>query len=80
MGLKNYFSKVESLGIVFDSHSETMYSPGENFELRDSKGYFDIRIHPNEDHFYLLQLMGSNKGSIERTITYRRNFISYCFG
>jgi phospholipid/cholesterol/gamma-HCH transport system substrate-binding protein len=70
-GLKNYFSKVESLGIVFDSHFETMYSPAENFKLKDAKGYFDIRIHPNEDHFYLLQLMGSTKGSISRTVTDR---------
>lgn len=70
-GLKNYFSKVESLGIVFDSHFESMYSPAENFEFKDSKGYFDIRIHPNQDHFYLLQLMGSNKGSIARTVNDR---------
>lgn len=70
-GLKNYFSKIESLGVVFDSHFETMYNPAENFELKDSKGYFDIRLHPNQDHFYLLQFMGSNKGSIQRTVTDR---------
>jgi phospholipid/cholesterol/gamma-HCH transport system substrate-binding protein len=68
-GLKNYFSKIESLGVVFDSHFESMYSPGENFALKDAKGYFDIRIHPNEDHFYMLQFMGSTKGSIRRTVT-----------
>lgn len=67
-GLKNYFSKIESLGVVFDSHFESMYSRAENFDLRDSKGYVDIRIHPNQDHFYLLQFMGSNKGSVERNI------------
>ncbi len=68
-GLKNYFSKVESLGVVFDSHFESMYSPAENFELKDAKGYFDIRIHPNQDHFYMLQFMGSTKGSIVRKVT-----------
>jgi len=70
-GLKNYFSKIESLGVVFDSHFESMYSRGENFDLRDSKGYVDVRIHPNHDHFYLLQFMGSNKGSVQRSITDR---------
>lgn len=70
-GLKNYFSKIESLGIVFDTHFESMYAPAENFEIKDSKGYADVRVHPNEDHFYILQYMGSNKGSIERTITDR---------
>ncbi len=67
-GLKNYFSKIESLGVVFDSHFETMYKPAENFELRDSKGYLDIRVHPNEDHFYILQMMGSNKGIVKRKV------------
>jgi phospholipid/cholesterol/gamma-HCH transport system substrate-binding protein len=65
-GLKNYFSKIESLGIVFDSHVETMYRPAENFAYKDAKGYFDVRVHPNEDHFYLMQMVGSLKGSIKR--------------
>lgn len=65
-GLKNYFSKTESLGIVLDSHFESMYRPAENFALRDAKGYFDVRVHPNEDHFYLLQMMGSMKGRVRR--------------
>ncbi len=70
-GLKNYFSKIESMGVVFDSHFEAMYTRGENFDLRDSKGYFDVRVHPNQDHFYLLQYMGSTKGGIERSVTDR---------
>jgi len=73
-GLKNYFSKTESLGVVFDSHFETMYKRGENFGLRDSKGYCDIRVHPNEDTFYVLQMMGSMKGSVKRTVTDRQWF------
>ena len=66
-GLKNYFSKIESLGIVFDSHFETMYRPAEHFKFKDSKGYLDVRVHPNEDHFYLIQMMGSLKGKLKRT-------------
>lgn len=65
-GLKNYFSKIESLGIVFDSHFESMYRPAENFKYKDSKGYFDVRIHPSEDQFYIIQLMGSLKGTVKR--------------
>lgn len=65
-GLKNYFSKIESLGVVFDSHFETMYRPAENFKYKDSKGYFDLRIHPSEDRFYIMQMSGSLKGTIKR--------------
>lgn len=65
-GLKNYFSKAETLSIVVDSHLEAMYAPAENFDLKDSKGYVDLRIHNNEDHFYVLQMMGSTKGKLIR--------------
>ncbi len=65
-GLRNYFSRVESLGVVFDSHFEAMYRPAEHFVHKDSKGYIDIRIHPAEDRFYIVQLCGSTKGKIER--------------
>jgi len=65
-GLKNYFSQVDRLEIVFDSHFEGMYRPAENYEFEDSKGYFDVRIHPNDDHFYILQLAASQKGFMHR--------------
>lgn len=61
-GLKNYFARVDMLQIVFDSHVEGMYRPAENYSFEDSKGYFDVRIHPNEDHFYLIELATSEKG------------------
>jgi len=65
-GLKNYFSQVDRLQIVFDSHFEGMYRPAENYQFEDSKGYFDVRVHPNDDHFYLLQLVSSEKGRVFR--------------
>jgi len=65
-GLKNYFAKIDRLQIVFDAHSERMYRPSENYTFEDSKGYFDIRIHPNEDYFYLIQLASSEKGFVSR--------------
>ncbi len=65
-GLKNYFAKIDRLQIVFDSHGEYMQRPGEHYEREDAKGYFDMRIHPNDDHFYLLELVTSEKGFIDR--------------
>ncbi|KKP28580.1 MAG: Mammalian cell entry related domain protein [candidate division TM6 bacterium GW2011_GWF2_30_66] len=65
-GIKNYFAKIDKLQILFDSHFETMYRPAENYRYEDSKGYFDIRINPNEDYFYKLELATSQKGFIER--------------
>ncbi len=67
-GLKNYLAKIDNLGVVFDSHGERMYRKAEHFELKDAKGYLDIRIHPSEDRFYVLQLVGTTKGSIERYV------------
>jgi phospholipid/cholesterol/gamma-HCH transport system substrate-binding protein len=73
-GLKKYFNKVDTLSIVFDAHGELMYRPAENLWFPDTKGYFDIRLHPNEDHFYLFQLVGSQKGTLKRWINYKKWF------
>jgi len=71
-GFKNYLTKVDRLQIVFDTHFESMLRPAENYEFEDSKGYFGVRIHPNEDHFYLIQLVNSEKGFINRKETEKR--------
>jgi hypothetical protein len=39
-----------------------MHRPAENYRYEDSKGYFDIRIHPNEEHFYVVQIASPEKG------------------
>ncbi len=65
-GLKNYFAKIDQLTIVVDAHGEYMYRNAEHMVFRDSKGYFDVRIHPNEDQFYILQVVGSQKGNLKR--------------
>lgn len=67
-GFKNYVSKLDRLQILFDTHFETMHRPAENYRYEDSKGYFDIRIHPNEEHFYLVQITSSDRG-----FAYRRD-------
>lgn len=66
-GVKNYFAKTDTMQIVFDSHVESMHRKAENYQFEDSKGYLDIRIHPTEDKFYLLQVATSEKGFISRT-------------
>lgn len=65
-GFKNYIGKMDRLEIVFDSHFESMHRVAENYRYEDSKGYFDIRIHPNQDYFYLVQLATSEKGRLAR--------------
>jgi len=66
LGIKNYFARVDKLQVIFDSHFETMQRPAENFRYEDSKGYFDVRIHPSLDYFYMVQLAASQKGFISR--------------
>ncbi len=70
-GFKNYVTKIDRLQLVFDSRYESMYRPAENYEFENSKGYFDIRVHPNDDHFYLIQFVTSEKGFIHRKETER---------
>lgn len=65
-GLRNYFAKIDKLSIVIDTHGEYMYRPSEHVPFEDAKGYVDIRIHPNEDYFYIVQIVGSQKGTIRR--------------
>jgi phospholipid/cholesterol/gamma-HCH transport system substrate-binding protein len=65
-GLKNYMTKLDRLQFVFDGHWEMMARIAENYYIEDAKGYVDVRIHPNEDHFYLIQFASSEKGFVYR--------------
>jgi phospholipid/cholesterol/gamma-HCH transport system substrate-binding protein len=79
-GFKNYVSKLDRLQILFDTHFETMHHSAENYRYEDSKGYFDIRIHPNEEHFYLVQIASSERGFAmrnEKEYTYTNNNLDY---
>ncbi|MGE0206659.1 MAG: MlaD family protein [Candidatus Babeliales bacterium] len=77
-GLKKYFNKIDALNIVFDSHSEYMYGPAEHLNFEDAKGYLDVRIHASDDHFYLLQAVMSQKGTIKRSIEEVKWFDERC--
>lgn len=79
-GFKNYVSKLDRMQITFDTHFESMHRPAENYRYEDSKGYFDIRIHPNEEHFYVVQISSSEKGyayRTERELTYTNDELDY---
>jgi phospholipid/cholesterol/gamma-HCH transport system substrate-binding protein len=65
-GLKNYFSMIDKLSIVLDAHGEFMYRPAEHMVFEEAKGYIDIRIHPTDDHFYMIQRVTSQRGNLER--------------
>jgi len=70
-GLRDYTSKMHSLDILVDMHSETMFKDWKN------KAYFELRFRPEEDYFYNLQIIGADKGSVKRqvidTVRYDRN-------
>lgn len=65
-GLKNYFSMIDKLSIVLDAHGEFMYRPAEHMVFEEAKGYIDVRIHPSDDHFYLIQRVTSQRGNLLR--------------
>jgi len=62
-GFKEYVTKSQGLMLNIDMHSETM------LRHYNSKGYFELRLRPNSDFFYLVQLVGDQYGSITRDIT-----------
>lgn len=72
-GFKNYLTKVDRMQIVFDSYFESMIRRAAAFDWEDSKGYFNMRIHPREDYFYQLQVVSSQVGYPKRT-TYSQEY------
>lgn len=66
-GFKNYLTQVDRMQIVFDAHFESMIRPAESELWEDSKGFFNMRIYPREDYFYLIQLASSAKGYADRS-------------
>lgn len=73
-GVKNYLAKFETLGIVFDFHSESMHRPTENYAYADSKGYFNIRIHTSDTFFYVAQVVASERGFLTRQFVFEDYF------
>lgn len=65
-GIKSCFQRVSNIGMTFDTHFESLYHSAQCFDFHDNKGYLDIRIHPNDSHFYIIQLASSEKGIIKR--------------
>jgi phospholipid/cholesterol/gamma-HCH transport system substrate-binding protein len=60
---KEYAAKLESIDVMVDMHSETA--------VRDwnSKGYFEIRLRPLHDYYYIFQLVADERGTITREVT-----------
>ena len=73
-GIKNYLSKFETLGVVFDLHSEMMHRPTDHFAWADSKGYLNIRIHTSDSFFYIAQIVASEKGFLSRHYVFENYF------
>ena len=70
-GLRLYFDQIDKLGVVFDMWGESMQGRGQHLCIQDTKGYFNVRVHPTEDYFYILGVTGSNYGIVRRFQTFR---------
>ncbi|HSW75507.1 MAG TPA: MlaD family protein [Candidatus Saccharimonadales bacterium] len=75
-GIKNYLAKFESLGVVFDAHSENMQRPCDQYRWTDTKGYFNVRIHTGSSFFYMGQIATSERGFVSRDWQYNTYFDS----
>lgn len=79
-GVKKYFDKVDKIAVIFDVHTEAMYGPFQKYCFKDNKGYFNLRIHPSEDYFYLAGIVASQSGFLRRTQENRQWFDGCCDG
>ena len=61
-GLKEYVSRIQSLQIHIDMHSENL------FKYSTNKGYMDLKIRPTSDYFYQFQVATDEFGSIKREV------------
>lgn len=66
-GIRGYFDKLDKIKIIFDMHSESMSGPIEARSLmHENKTYCNMRLHPSEDYFYVVGLIGTRNGKIKR--------------
>lgn len=70
-GIKNYLNKFDSVGVIIDSHSETFNRPTDSFKYTITKGYLNVRLHTNDNFFYLGQLATSERGFTRREYVYQ---------
>ncbi len=75
--VRRYFNRIDRLAITFDAHSESMCGVGnmtqmyDRLGVEDAKGFFNVLVHPTEDYFYQLGVVGSYTGTIQRQQKYR---------
>ncbi|MFH1831720.1 MAG: MlaD family protein [bacterium] len=67
-GLKEYVTKTQRLRLDIDMHSESM------LRNSNSKGYFDLKLRPNADCFYTVQLAVDEHGSISREVIDKKRY------
>lgn len=60
-GFKEMVHKTETIDIILDMHSESM------FKTNNSKGYFEAKLRPYDDYFYNIQLVSDENGSVRKT-------------
>lgn len=68
--VRSFLEGADKMAVVCDSHFESMFRPGEDYEYKDGKGYLGFRFHTSEDQYYILQLVGSQRGTIIRNDIY----------
>lgn len=70
-GIKNYLNKFDTVGVIIDSHSETLNRPVDAFKFTDTKGYLNVRLHTNDNFFYMGQIATAAKGFVNRDYIYQ---------
>ena len=64
--VKNFFARIERLAVVFDGWSESMQGLCNCMPYEVGKGYFNVRVYPADDYYYLAGFVGTTAGKIKR--------------
>jgi phospholipid/cholesterol/gamma-HCH transport system substrate-binding protein len=79
-GIKKYFDKMDKIAVIVDVHTESMYGPFQKYCFKDSRGYFNIRVHPSEDAFWVAGMVAAQAGYLTRIEEHRQWYTGKCDG
>lgn len=77
-GLKDYFVKVDRIGVDFDVHTESMCGTAESTDFKESKAYVNVLLKPYEDYFYLAGVTATRKGVVDWVDKYDQWYDEKC--
>lgn len=75
--LSDACDRFSHLFFTYDGHVEDMFQRASSTCFKNAKGFFNVRIYPRPDYFYLIGVTTSQQGYITRTLTVQ-DYVDNC--